>query len=229
MKALQLRAPALATVVAIALACGGNSPASDGDEDRGKEKPVSSSSDDGATAVGGGRGGQRTPTDPHEAAYAALVPRRGGGARIAEHLPYRGAEWRFFQLQDDSSGRPVFSARAAVDGKGHAVAPRLLADSAWNAFLTQEGLDPRTAQSRIAWLFLAGVVVKTGDGAGVDDPTARAMITDPSLEKTADGVKFVGWFARPPDIDPWRTTIEAPVAGPATVLEEMWHELPGAR
>ena len=229
MKALLLQAPALAAVVAIELACGGNSPAAEGDEDRSKREPVSDSRGGESTAVGGDGGGQRIPTDPHEAAYAALVPRRARGARIAEHRPYRAAEWRFFQLADDSSGRPVISARAAVDGKGHAVAPRLLADSAWNAFLTQEGLDPRTAQSRIAWLFLAQVVVETGDGAEVDDPKARAMITDPSLERTTDGVKFVGWFARPPSIDPWRTTIVAPVAGPATVVEEMWHELPGAR
>jgi len=174
-------------------------------------------------------GGQETPTDPHEAAYAVLVPRRAAGARIVEHQPYRGAQWRFFQLQDDSSGRPAISARAAVDGKGHAVAPRLIAGSAWNAFLTQQGLDPLAAQSRIAWLFVAVVVVKTGDGAEVDDPKARAMVTDPTLERTADGVKFVGWFARPPDFDPWRTTIEAPATGPARVVEEMWHVLPGAR
>lgn len=220
MKAYRLDAPALAAMVAMALACGRNSPAADGEEDRTKV------SDSGDPSAGGG---QRTPTDPHEAAYAALVPRRPGGSRIAEHRPYRGAGWRFFQLQDDRSGRPGVSARAAVDGKGHAVAPRLIADSAWNAFLTQAGLDPRTAQSRIAWLFLADPVVETGDGAEVDDPRARAMITDPSLEKTAGGVRFVGWFARPPDFDPWRTTIEAPVAGPATLVEEMWHQLPGGR
>ena len=218
MKALD--APGLAAVVAIALACGRNSPVTE--EDRGKKEPASSIGDQPTSddAIG-------QTADPHEAAYAALVPRRASGARIVEHRPYRGSEWRFFQLQDDSSGRP--SARAAVDGKGHAVAPRLLADGAWHAFLTQDGLDPRSAQSRIAWLFLADVVVATGDGAEVDDPKARAMVTDPSLEKTADGVTFVGWFARPPDFDPWRTTIEAPAAGPATVREEMWHQLPGAR
>jgi hypothetical protein len=216
MKTLGLRGLALAALVATAHACGSGSPAADGNGDRSKDRPESEG------------GGQEIPRDPHEAAYAALVPRRAAGARIVEHQPYRGAEWRFFQLQDDSSGRPVVSARAAVDGKGHAVSPRLVAQSAWNAFLTQQGLDPLTAQSRIAWLFEA-VVVRTGDGAEVDDPKARAMITGPIVEKTADGMKFVGWFARPPDFDPWRTTIEAPNTGPARVVEEMWHALPGAR
>lgn len=232
MKTLGL--PALAVVVAIALACGSNSPAADGSGDRTKEKPVPDNSDDDEpTAVGGGGAPQTTPTttptDPYEAAYAALVPRRPAGARIVEHQPYRGAQWRYFQLQDSSSGRPQISARAAVDGKGNAVAPRLLADGAWNAFLSQDGLDARDAQSRIAWLFLADIVVKTGDGAEVDDPKAKAMVADPTLEKTADGVKFVGWFARPPDFDPWRTTIEAPAKGPAKVAEEMSHKLPSAR
>ena len=116
-----------------------------------------------------------------------------------------------------------------MDGQGNAVAPRLVADSAWHAFLTQDGLDARDAQARIAWLYLVAVVAKSGGGAEVSDPKAKAMIADPTIEKTASGVKFVGWFARPPDFDPWRTTIEAPAKGPAVVAEEMWHKLPGAR
>lgn len=221
--------PAHAVVAALALACGSTSPAAEGNGDRTKETPVPDRSDDDEpTAVGGG-GTQTTPSDPHEAAYAKLVPRRPAGARIVEHEPYRGAQWRFFQLMEERGGRPQPSARAAVDGKGNAVAPRLVADSAWHAFLTQDGLDARAAQQRIAWLFTVAVVSKTGDGAPVNDAKARAMVTDPVIEKTADGVKFVGWFARPPDFDPWRTTIDAPAKGPAAVAEEMWHKLPGAR
>jgi hypothetical protein len=228
MKTLGL--PPLAVVIALALACGSSSPAADESGDRTKEKPVPDNSDDDEpTAVGGGGATQTTPSDPYEAAYAKLVPNRPAGAKIVEHQPYRGARWRFFQLQDNSSGRPQVSARAAVDDKGNAVAPRLVADSAWHAFLTQDGLDARDAQSRIAWLFLVAVVSKTGDGAEVSDPKAKAMITDPVIEKTADGVRFVGWFARPPDFDPWRTTIEAPAKGTARVAEEMWHKLPGGR
>ena len=227
MKTLGL--PAHAVVAALALACGSSSPAADESGDRTKEKPVPDRSDDEEpTAVGGGAA-QNTPSDPYEAAYAKLVPNRPAGAKIVEHQPYRGAKWRFFQLQDNSSGRPQISARAAVDGKGNAVAPRLVADSAWHAFLTQDGLDARDAQARIAWLFLSDIAVKTGDGVEIDDPKAKAMVTDPTLEKTADGVKFVGWFARPPDFDPWRTTIEAPAKGTAKVAEEMWHKLPGAQ
>ena len=38
-------------------------------------------------------------------------------------------------------------------------------------------------------------------------------------------MRFSGWLARPPTFEPWRTTIDAPAAGPAKVIEEMLHAL----
>lgn len=226
MKTLGFIASALAALAAVASGCGNNSPAVDGNGERHKEKQVTDD-DEPTTSAGGGGGGQATPSDPHEAAYAKLLGgQRGPAAKIKEDQSWRAGDWRFFQLQDDSSGNPVFSGRAAVDGKGHAVSPRLVADGAWNAFLTADGVDAAAALPRVAWLFEAAPVSKTGDDAPISDPKAKAMVEDPKLEKTATGVRFVGWFARPPDFDPWRTTIDAPTTGPAKVVEEMWHKLP---
>lgn len=212
---------AIASILLAAAACA-KSPAADGNGDRQKENHVADVKD----SPGGGGGGQATPADPREAAYAALVPRRQPADKIKEYELYRVGEWRFFQLQNDSSGHPRFSARAAVDGKGHVVAPRLTGDSAWHAFLTTSGLDAAGALERIAWLNEAAPVSKSGDHAPVSDPKAQALVADPVIEKTKAGVRFVGWFARPPDFDPWRTTIEAPAAGTAKVTDEMWHKLP---
>jgi hypothetical protein len=181
---------------------------------------------DDQSSGGGGSGGAAAPSDPHAAAYAALVPRRQPADKIVEDPSHRVGEWRFFQLQNDSSGHPRFSARAAVDGKGHAVGPRLVADSAWFQFLGSAGLDPVGALERIAWLEEAAPASKSGDHVPIGDPKAKALVADPVLEKSKTGVRFVGWFARPPDFDPWRTTIVAPASGPAVVTVEPWHKLP---
>jgi hypothetical protein len=221
MTTLALKVPALAALTAAALACGSSSPTTEPRAESTKEDPVS---DDRAATSGGGD--PATPSDPHEAAYAALVPRRTASQKIVEDQSWRAGDWRFFQLKDESSGNPVFSARGAVDAKGHVIAPRVTGDGAWNAFLTADGIDAKAALPRVAWLYEAAPVSRTGDDAPISDPKAQALVTDPVIEKTATGVKFVGWFARPPDFDPWRTTIDAPASGKATVAEEMWHKLP---
>lgn len=214
---------AIAGIFLAAVACA-NSPATEGGRQKEKEDDVA----DGKDAQGAGGGGQATPADPHEAQYVKLLGgQRKPAAAIKEIESSRIGEWRFY-LQEETrpSGMLIFSGHAAVDGKGHAVAPRLRIDSAWHVFLTTSGLDAVGALERIAWLFEAMPVSKSGDHAPINDPKAKALVTDPVLEKTATGVRFVGWQARPPDFDPWRTTIDAPATGPAKVADEMWHKLP---
>jgi hypothetical protein len=168
-------------------------------------------------------GDMKTPADPHRSQYVSLVGgRHRAGARIAEAESLRIGGWRFFQeVHEPPGGRMTVSARAAVDGRGHAVSPRLVGHGAWHSLLTAEGLDADGALDRVAWLFDAAPVTATGEHAMVEDPAARARIADPSLERTEKGVRFAGCLARPPTFEPWRTTIDAPAAGPATVVEEM--------
>ena len=173
-----------------------------------------------------GRGGDadmEARADPHRSQYASLVgPRHRPGARIAEAEGLRIGGWRFFQeVHEPPGGRMTVSARAAVDGRGHAVSPRLIGHGAWYGLLTAEGLDAAGALERVAWLFDAARVTATGEHAPVEDPAVRALIADPLLERTEEGVRFVGCLARPPTFEPWRTTIDAPATGPAKVVEEM--------
>ncbi len=171
----------------------------------------------------GGDGEVKTPADPHRSQYVSLVGgRHRAGARVGEAENLRIGGWRFFQeVHEPPGGRMTVSARAAVDGRGHAVSPRLIGHGAWYSLLTAEGLDAAGALDRVAWLFDAAPVTATGEHAMVEDPAVRALIADPLLERTENGVRFVGCLARPPTFEPWRTTIDAPATGPAKVLEEM--------
>jgi len=171
----------------------------------------------------GGDGDVKTSADPHRSQYVSLVGgRHRAGARVAEAENLRIGGWRFFQeVHEPPGGRMTVSGRAAVDGRGHAVSPRLVGHGAWYQLLAADGLDAAGALDRVAWLFDAAPVTATGEHAMVEDPAVRALIADPLLERTEKGVRFVGCLARPPTFEPWRTTIDAPATGPAKVLEEM--------
>jgi hypothetical protein len=63
-----------------------------------------------------------------------------------------------------------------------------------------------------------------------EDPRAHALISGPSLTRSADGkIVFVAWYGSPPSFSPTRLTITRLSAGVTTTEEKSASSLLGAR
>lgn len=160
----------------------------------------------------------------YDATYIKLLgSKKRAGTTVAEKEQLRIGDWRFLY---ETSETVVLDHPAAVSGSGKTVAPHVTRDGHdWYALLATEGLDGNGAFKRIAWLYRGMPVSSTERPTRKPEPLA--VVTDPTLERGADGtIRFAGWIATPPSVnDPSRIDITVPPSGPATITFTDWQEV----
>ena len=129
--------------------------------------------------------------------------------------------FQFFFLR----GRRGPSEFAAVDDKGHVVSRRDLTHL--HHLLGARGQDAAGAHRRVVWLH-GGIPIDTSGKPPVADG-ARALVTDPVLDRDPDGtIRLTGWIAQPPNVKhPLRMEVVAPPSGPPRITFTPWTKAGG--
>lgn len=150
------------------------------------------------------------PPAQDTARYVAWMAQRGKPVKDTprEAVELRIGDWGFF---DHGGGPGQALDRAALDKASHVIQAQ--EQGHWHAFLMTPGLDPAGALKRVAWLFSAGALVTPNP--------KQPKVTEPTLEKAADGsVTLQGFIIYPPNMNaPMRITITATPTGAKLVNE----------